>query len=65
MWVSVGCNVGALILRIGFGARYTIIIIRIPQNSIGNYLGPYSSFPGPNCEQREQYRSQDLSHRMN
>ena len=33
--------IGALIIRIGvFGAHYTIIVIRNPQNSIGNYLGP-------------------------
>ena len=24
----------------GFGAHYTIIIVRNPQNSIGTYLGP-------------------------
>ena len=34
-------NVGALIIRIGFGDvlgdHYTIFIIRNPQNSIGNY----------------------------
>ena len=35
------CNIGALIIRIGFGAHYTIIILRNPQNSIGNYLGGY------------------------
>ena len=34
-------NTGALtIRRIRFGVYYTIIIIRNPQNSIGNYLGP-------------------------
>ena len=32
------CNIGALIIRIGFRAPYTIIIIRNPQNSIiGNH----------------------------
>ena len=36
-------SIGALIIRIGFGGQYTIIIIRNPQNSIGNCLGPYSS----------------------
>ena len=30
-------NIGALIVRIGFGAHYTIITIRSPQNGIGNY----------------------------
>ena len=34
-------NIGALIIRIGFGAHYTIVIIRNAQNIIGNYLGPY------------------------
>ena len=29
----------------GFGAHYTIIIIRNPQNGIGNYLGPYIIVP--------------------
>ena len=32
---------GALIIRIGFGGP--IVIIRNPQNSIGNYEGPYST----------------------
>ena len=32
---------GALIFRIGWGAHYTVILIRSHQNSIGNYLGPY------------------------
>ena len=32
-------NIETLIIRIGF--RGTIIIIRNPQNSIGNDLGPY------------------------
>ena len=27
--------------RIGFGAQYTVSIIRNPQNSIGTYVGPY------------------------
>ena len=35
-------NIGALILRTGFGAHYATIIVRNPQNSIGNELGPYS-----------------------
>ena len=30
-----------LTIRIGFWSHYTIAIIRNPQNSIGNYLGPY------------------------
>ena len=34
-------NVGALIIRIGFWGGYTKVIIRNPQNSIGNSLGPY------------------------
>ena len=35
-------NIKALISRIGFwGPLYCIIIVRNPQNSIGNYLGPY------------------------
>ena len=34
-------NIGALIIRIGFGAQYTIHILRNPQNSTGNYLGSY------------------------
>ena len=25
----------------GFGAQYTVVTIRNPQNSIGNYFGPY------------------------
>ena len=36
-------SIGGLIIRIWFGAQYTIAILRNPQNSIGNYLGPYSS----------------------
>ena len=35
-------NLGALRTRIGFGAHYTLNITRNPQNSIGNYLGPYT-----------------------
>ena len=35
-------TIGALIVRIRFGARYTIPIIRNPHNSIGNILGSYS-----------------------
>ena len=34
-------NIGAFILRVGFGAQYTIMIISNPQNSIGNYLRAY------------------------
>ena len=30
-------NIGAFIIRIGFGAHYSILIIRNPQNSTGNY----------------------------
>ena len=30
-------DVGAFIIRLGFWGHYTIIIIRNPQNSIGNY----------------------------
>ena len=38
-------NVGALIIRIGFGGiSYTIIIIRNLQNSVSNYLGSYISY---------------------
>ena len=33
-------NVEALISRIGFWGHYTAIIVRNPQNSIGNYFGP-------------------------
>ena len=40
-------NVGSLVIRIGFcwgfGVYYTITVIRNAQNSMGNYLGPYSS----------------------
>ena len=32
-----GRNIGALIIRIGFWAHYTISIIRNPQNNVGNY----------------------------
>ena len=37
-------DIGALVIRIekGFGAHYTRMIIRNPQNSIGNYLSSYS-----------------------
>ena len=28
----------------GFGAQYAIIFIRNPQDSIGNYLGPYVAY---------------------
>ena len=42
-----GRNIGAVIIGIGFGAQYTVTIIRTPpqkkkKKSIGNYLGPYS-----------------------
>ena len=30
-------NIGALIIRIGFGPHYTATVIRNPHNSIGNY----------------------------
>ena len=44
-------NVGALIIRIGFWAHYTIAIIKSSQTSIGNYLGPYITlFGGPFCQ---------------
>ena len=37
----------------GLGAFYTIIRIRIPRNSIGNFLGPYSrGFRGFKVEER-------------
>ena len=31
---------GALIIRIGFWSHFTIVTIRSPQNSVGNFLGP-------------------------
>ena len=31
------CNIEALIIRIGFGVYYTIVIIRSPQNPYSNY----------------------------
>ena len=34
-------DVGALIIRTGFGARYTVIVTRSPQNTIGTFFGPY------------------------
>ena len=34
-------NIGALIIRIGFWAHFTILILRNHQNSIGNYSGPH------------------------
>ena len=40
-----GGTIGALIIRIGFWGPHTIIVIRNHQNSIGNYLGPYSRGP--------------------
>ena len=39
-------SIGALIIRIGFWGilvYYAILIIRNPHNSIGTYLGPYST----------------------
>ena len=36
-------QIGASIIRINFGVFCTIFIIRNPQNSIGNDLGPYFS----------------------
>ena len=36
-----GVTIGALIIRIGFWARYAKNIINNHQNSIGNYLNPY------------------------
>ena len=41
-WHSGGFNIGALINEWGFGVYNTIVIIKSPQNSIGNYLGRYS-----------------------
>ena len=39
--LKINPHTGALIIRIGFGGgHYTVIFIRNPQNSIGNYLGP-------------------------
>ena len=35
-----GSNVRAFIVRIGFWDNIIIVIIRNPQNSIGNYLSP-------------------------
>ena len=34
-------TIGALIIRIGFGVYYTIVLLRNPQKSVGNSLGPY------------------------
>ena len=31
-----------IIKKQGFGAQYTVIITRNPQNSIGSFRGPYS-----------------------
>ena len=37
-----GHNIGSLIIRTRFrGPLYYIIIVRSPQNGIGNYLGSY------------------------
>ena len=46
-WVRNGqsFNIGALVIRIGFGAHFDRFLLRNPQNSIGNYLGPYSTEP--------------------
>ena len=38
-------NIGALIIRIGFGVYYTIIIIRSPQNPILISKAPTYSTP--------------------
>ena len=41
-YYSKAINIGASIIKQGFGAQYyTIRIIRSPQNCIGNYEGPY------------------------
>ena len=47
-------NIGAFIIRIGFwGILYFIVIMRNPsKNSIGNYLGPYSTLGLPCSKQR-------------
>ena len=38
-----GGNIGALMIRMRFfGAHYAILILRKPQNSIGNYFGTYT-----------------------
>ena len=37
----IGSNLGALIIRTESWARYTIIILRNPQNSMGSYYVPY------------------------
>ena len=34
-------NVGALLIRIGFGGISCFNANKEPQNSIGNYFGPY------------------------
>ena len=39
--LSLRGSVGALLIRILFWG-YCTMVIRNPQNSIGNYLGPYS-----------------------
>ena len=43
------------------GAHYTIIIIRKPQNSIGNFKGPYTKFMGkhdlPAIASRSEHRA--------
>ena len=46
--------IGALIIRMGFrGILYYIIIIRSPENSIGNYLGPYITLQTQAAERRK------------
>ena len=37
-------TIGALIVRIGFWAHYTIVIISNPQNRIANYSGLHSKY---------------------
>ena len=38
-------NIGALMIRIGCWGYYTIVMMRNPQSSIGNSLGPYITVP--------------------
>ena len=40
-------NVGALIIRIGFWGPLYYNYDKEPQNSIGNYLGPYIKYGSP------------------
>ena len=37
-------NIGAIIIGIGFGVHYTVVIIRNPQSSIVIYLSTYTNF---------------------